>query len=126
MQVQWITIIPSAAPATLLTNHIAFLLLYQTNAGQAKTVIAGGAETMSDVPIRFPKKARAWLMQLSRARSNSARLQLLKQFRPSFLAPEAPAIAEVTPAAASSTHPAATAPSLTHVHPHPHPPVLDG
>lgn len=60
-------------------------------------MIAGGAETMSDVPIRFPKKARAWLMQLSRARSNSARLQLLKQFRPSFLAPEAPAIAEVTP-----------------------------
>lgn len=64
--------------------------------GAYKTCIAGGIESMSDVPIRHSRKMRALLLKLSRAKSIGQRLGLLATIRPSFFAPELPGIAEFT------------------------------
>lgn len=63
-------------------------------AGQADVVIAGGTETMSDVPIRFSKPIRQRLIKASRMKSPQQMLGLLKGLKLKDLAPEAPAIAE--------------------------------
>merc|ERR1719245_2416058 len=56
--------------------------------------IAGGVEFMSDVPIRHNRKMRALMLKANKAKSPAQLLGLLGSFRPSFLAPELPAIAE--------------------------------
>uniref|UniRef100_A0A7S1CLW5 acetyl-CoA C-acyltransferase n=1 Tax=Bicosoecida sp. CB-2014 TaxID=1486930 RepID=A0A7S1CLW5_9STRA len=62
--------------------------------GQASSVVAGGAETMSDVPIRFSRPMRERLIKASKLKSPKQALPLLKGFKLGWLAPEAPAIAE--------------------------------
>merc|ERR1719427_2447929 len=56
--------------------------------------IAGGVEFMSDVPIRHSRKMRQLLMKTPKAKTVGAKLSLLGELRPSYLAPELPAIAE--------------------------------
>ena len=63
-------------------------------AGHADTGIAGGAESLSDVPILHSKKMARVLMEASRARSLGARLRAFARVRPRDLVPDAPAIAE--------------------------------
>ncbi|MFA5668763.1 MAG: acetyl-CoA C-acyltransferase [Balneolaceae bacterium] len=62
--------------------------------GQAKIILAGGTETMSDIPVRFKKKFRQNLLA---ARKYKSPLEFLKFFKglgiKDFL-PELPAIAE--------------------------------
>lgn len=64
--------------------------------GQAKMVLAGGTETMSDIPVRFKKKFRQKVLE---ARKYKSPLDFLKFFKglgfKDFL-PELPAIAEFT------------------------------
>jgi acetyl-CoA acyltransferase len=62
--------------------------------GEAELMLAGGAESLSNVPITFSKRAGAKFQRLARARSFGARLGALTAFRPSDFAPVAPAIAE--------------------------------
>lgn len=62
--------------------------------GQADVVVAGGTETLSDIPIRFRKNVRRKLFEARRAKSPSAYLKLLRGLRPSDLLPEVPSIAE--------------------------------
>lgn len=62
--------------------------------GKAKAVLAGGAETMSDVPIRHSKKMRQRLIEASRYKGLKDVPKFFKGFSPSWLIPEAPAIAE--------------------------------
>ena len=62
--------------------------------GQAKIVLAGGTETMSDIPIRFKKKFRQKLLEARKYKSPADWLKFLKGLRPSDLLPEIPAIAE--------------------------------
>lgn len=62
--------------------------------GNADVVIAGGVETMSDVPIRFSKPMRAKLIAASKYKKPADFLKFFKGFKLSMLAPEAPAIAE--------------------------------
>nr|XP_058959667.1 trifunctional enzyme subunit beta, mitochondrial-like [Pocillopora verrucosa] len=62
--------------------------------GQCDTVIAGGVEFMSDVPIRLSRPLRKTLLSLNKAKSLGARLGLLSKIRPKFLSPELPAVAE--------------------------------
>ncbi|XP_048449357.1 trifunctional enzyme subunit beta, mitochondrial isoform X2 [Rhincodon typus] len=62
--------------------------------GQCETVIAGGVEFMSDVPIRHSRKMRKTLLSLNRAKTIGQRLSLLGKIRPDFFAPELPAVAE--------------------------------
>ena len=49
---------------------------------------------MSDVPIRHSRKMRNLMMSSTKAKTFGAKMNLLAQIRPDFLAPELPAIAE--------------------------------
>ena len=62
--------------------------------GQAEIVLAGGTETMSDIPIRFRRKFRQKLLDARKYKSLSDWLSFFKGLRPSDLLPEIPAIAE--------------------------------
>ena len=62
--------------------------------GQGDVVIAGGAESLTDIPILVSKPLRDRLVAASKAKSMGARLKAFAGFRPSELAPMTPAIAE--------------------------------
>jgi len=62
--------------------------------GTYDIVVAGGVEFMSDVPIRHSRKMRALMLKANKAKSIGQKLSLLSTFRPDFLAPELPAVAE--------------------------------
>jgi acetyl-CoA acyltransferase len=64
--------------------------------GYADTVIAGGAESLSDVPILFSRKMTEAFMGASKAKGIGGKLGAFKKVRPRDLAPDAPAIAEST------------------------------
>lgn len=66
----------------------------QIRSGQAGVILAGGAETLSDLPIRYRKPVRERLMRSQKAKSAGDWLQLLKGLRPSDLLPETPSISE--------------------------------
>jgi acetyl-CoA acyltransferase len=62
--------------------------------GNAAVVIAGGTESLSDVPILHSRRFAALLVEASKARSIGARLGVLARVRPRDLVPVTPAIAE--------------------------------
>jgi acetyl-CoA acyltransferase len=64
--------------------------------GYADTVIAGGSEFLSNVPILFSRKFAEALMRASRQKTVTGKLAAFRQLRPRDLAPDAPAIAEST------------------------------
>jgi len=64
--------------------------------GEADVVLAGGAESLSNVPIQFSRKAAKVFMELSRAKTLPQRAAAIGKLRPADLAPVAPAIAEYT------------------------------
>ncbi|KAH7640928.1 hypothetical protein DERF_000634 [Dermatophagoides farinae] len=64
------------------------------NSGTYNVVIAGGVETMSDVPIRHSRSMRKMLLNLNKAKTTQQRLKILSGFKLNYLAPELPAVAE--------------------------------
>jgi acetyl-CoA acyltransferase len=64
--------------------------------GLADVAIAGGAESLTDVPILFSDEMRDALVTASKARSLGERVRAFAGIRPRHLAPIAPAIAEPT------------------------------
>jgi acetyl-CoA acyltransferase len=64
--------------------------------GEAEVVLAGGAESLSNVPIQFSRKASRVFMELNKAKTLPQRVGVLGKLRPADLAPVAPAIAEYT------------------------------
>jgi acetyl-CoA acetyltransferase family protein len=56
-------------------------------AGEADIILAGGTESMSNIPLLFGKKMTDLFDRLSRARTLSKRLGVLSSFRLSFLRP---------------------------------------
>lgn len=66
----------------------------QVNLGNADVVIAGGAESLSDIPILHSRAFSDLLVQFSKAKTLGQRLGLLGKLRPKHLIPVAPAIAE--------------------------------
>ena len=64
--------------------------------GQCEVVLAGGAESLSNVPILFSKSAARRMVELSKAKSIAQKLAVVTKFRPSDLVPVPPAIAEYT------------------------------
>jgi acetyl-CoA acyltransferase len=64
--------------------------------GMADVVIAGGAESLTDVPILFSPEMRNALVRASKARSLGERIRSFASIRPMHLAPVTPAIAEPT------------------------------
>jgi acetyl-CoA acyltransferase len=64
--------------------------------GECDIVLAGGAESLSNVPIQFSRKAAGVFMELSKAKTLPQRAGAISKLRPADLAPVAPAIAEYT------------------------------
>lgn len=63
-------------------------------AGRADVVLAGGTESMSDIPIRFRKRFRDRLVAAQKAKSLTKRMKLFLSLRPSDWLPEVPSITE--------------------------------
>jgi acetyl-CoA acyltransferase len=64
--------------------------------GQAEVVLAGGSESLSNVPIRFSDNAAHRLMELQKAKSLPQKAAVVSKLRPKDLVPVPPAIAEYT------------------------------
>ena len=64
--------------------------------GQCDVVLAGGAESLSNVPIQYSRSAARILMQFNRAKTLSQRVRALSRLRLKHLVPVPPAIAEYT------------------------------
>jgi len=62
--------------------------------GQADAVIAGGTESLSDIPILHSRRLSGLLVELGKAKTLGRRLGILARARPRDLIPVAPAIAE--------------------------------
>jgi acetyl-CoA acyltransferase len=66
----------------------------QIRLGQAEVVLAGGTESLSDIPILHSRRFASVLVEASKARSLGARLGAIAKVRPRDLIPVTPAIAE--------------------------------
>ena len=86
------TVNRACASANEAIANVAFAI----QAGMVEVGIAGGAESLSDVPILHSKRMARALVEASKARSLGARLKAFVGIRPRDLAPETPAIAEPT------------------------------
>lgn len=64
--------------------------------GETDVVLAGGAESLSNVPIQFSRKAARVFMELNRAKTLPQKVAALGKLRPADLAPVPPSIAEYT------------------------------
>jgi acetyl-CoA acyltransferase len=62
--------------------------------GHNNIVVAGGTESMSNYPVVIHKKFRNFLQKISKAKSFTQKLACLSAFRPSFIIPEKPEIAD--------------------------------
>jgi len=82
------------AMACISSNAAITTSIGYMQAGVYDACIAGGVETMSDVPIRHSRKMRALLLKMNKTKTLAGRLSLLGSMRLSYLAPELPAVAE--------------------------------
>ncbi len=92
MSVPGVTVNLACASSTRAITFVAEAML----TGECEVALAGGAESLSNVPIQFSRRASRAFMELSKARTVSQRLAVLSKLRPKDLAPVAPAIAEYT------------------------------
>lgn len=92
--------LPRTIPAYSLNRACASAGQAITNAhdqiafGHADVIIAGGVETLSDVPILHSRRFAQTLVAASKARSVAERLRIFGSVRPRDLVPVSPAIAE--------------------------------
>jgi acetyl-CoA acyltransferase len=62
--------------------------------GHADVVIAGGAESLSDIPVLHSRRLSEALVRLNRVKGTAERVKLVMSLRPRDLVPVTPAIAE--------------------------------
>ena len=62
--------------------------------GHIDCAIAGGTDTLSDIPIRFGKNARKQLIRAQKAKNVGDYLAILRKLRPTDILPDIPEIAE--------------------------------
>ncbi|XP_034951115.1 trifunctional enzyme subunit beta, mitochondrial [Chelonus insularis] len=62
--------------------------------GAFDTIVAGGVEFMSDIPIRHSRQMRSLMLKASKAKTLPQTLALLASIRPSFFVPDLPGVAE--------------------------------
>ena len=92
--------IPHAVPAHTVTqacisgNQAITTAADAIRLGRIDSAIAGGTETLSDIPIRFKKKVRKELFEARKYKSPTDYLNAVRRIRPSDLLPEVPSIAE--------------------------------
>ena len=67
---------------------------YSLFLGVYDVCIAGGVETMSDVPIRHSKKMRQWMLASQKMKTPVKMLGHIAKLRPAYFSPELPGIAE--------------------------------
>ena len=84
----------TVSQACISSNHSITSAADQIALGKSDVILAGGAETLSDVPILYGRKFRDALFTASKARSVGDRLRAFRSVRLTDLAPVAPAIAE--------------------------------
>ena len=91
---------PHSVPAYTVTmacissSQAATSAIDAIQSGHGDMIVAGGTESMSDIPIQYKKKVRKKLMKARKAKGPGDYLALLKDLRPSDLLPEVPSIAE--------------------------------
>ncbi len=78
-----------ASAAQAITNAHDQILL-----GHADVILAGGVESLSDIPIMHSRRMSQTLVAASKAKSLSQRLGIFSKVRPRDLVPVSPAIAE--------------------------------
>ena len=92
--------LPQACPAFTVSaactsSNVAIMSAIEAiTSGSADIVIAGGAETLSDVPIRYSRPVRKRLIAAQKARGPADLLKLAAGLKARDLVPDAPAIAE--------------------------------
>ncbi|CAG9859487.1 unnamed protein product [Phyllotreta striolata] len=64
------------------------------NSGVYETIVCGGVEFMSDIPIKHSRKMRSLMLKANKAKNLQQRLALLATIRPDFFVPDLPSIAE--------------------------------
>ena len=62
--------------------------------GNANAIIAGGVELLSDVPIRYNRKARKAMLGMNKANDFLSKLKIGGEIVKNLLSPELPAVAE--------------------------------
>lgn len=62
--------------------------------GSPDLILAGGVESLSDVPIVYSREARKFLVKLSKARTTAAKLNILKNFSAKAWLPKPPSLSE--------------------------------
>ena len=86
------------AQACISSSQCVSLGANKIKLNQSNLVLAGGVETFSDVPIRYPKHMRKWLInlpkELKKGTLNS--LKYVTKLTPSHFKPEPPALANYT------------------------------
>ena len=80
--------------ACISSNQAVATCVDQIRTGQIDVAVAGGTETLSDMPIRLKRSVRKRLIQSRKASSPADYLELLKGLGPGDLLPEIPSIAE--------------------------------
>ncbi|HEY3214971.1 MAG TPA: acetyl-CoA C-acyltransferase [Candidatus Eisenbacteria bacterium] len=85
--------IPESVPAVTVHRNCASGMeavaaaAYRIAAGAARLVLAGGVESMSQIPLLYPLAYGTWLEGVSRAKTPLARLAAVARFRPALLKP---------------------------------------
>jgi acetyl-CoA C-acetyltransferase/acetyl-CoA acyltransferase len=85
--------IPAERPAYTVQRNCASGMQAITSAaekilsGQSRVVIAGGTESMSQIPVQYPLAVNEWFGQWLRARTFAQRLRTLARFRLGLLKP---------------------------------------
>ena len=91
---------PRSIPAYTLNRACASAAQAITNAadqirlGHADVIIAGGVESLSDIPVLHSRRFSRLLVEASKAKTLGQRLGIVAQVRPRDLVPVTPAIAE--------------------------------
>jgi acetyl-CoA acyltransferase len=80
--------------ACISSNQAISAAIGMIAAGVCDVAIAGGVDTMSDVPIRFSKHMRKIMLGLNKAKTIPAKLALIAKLRPASFMPELPGVAE--------------------------------
>lgn len=97
-----LAVLPKTVPATTVSracassNQAIADAVNLIEVGQAGVVIAGGAESLSHIPITVSERLSQTLVEASRAHSLKARASVFARLRPRDLVPVQPEIAEPT------------------------------
>lgn len=92
MRIPGVTVNLACASSTRAITFAAGAIL----SGETDVVLAGGAESLTNVPIQFSRKAARTFMEANRAKTLPQKVAAFGKLRPADLAPVAPAIAEYT------------------------------